>query len=301
MKASRKLGLGLLLLALAATATYEARMLRRQRGELHASRTEVTALERDVATARRAYAAHAAELKLAETQLATLPGPATADASTPERARRAELEAWAGRTVRLKRLFDERPDQRIPELKLLSDAEWLQLSRRIDFESENGLRTALAAVRDLAKRGFHYALGKAIDRFNAESGGKPPATILALAPYFEGTVDLAILQRYAIGRDESGRKNTPAWLAREAATPDPDFDTRAELLPGGTTRNRNPPLAWTDNMNERTRRATTAFQQQHGRPPTGYPDLLPFFDPPLTPKQAELILIQLRDREAGKL
>ena len=63
---------------------------------------------------------------------------------------------WQARKERLQQLFEERPGQRIPEMRFLTDRQWLDIAANpdlaSDLTSEAGIGLAMTAVRLAAQR-----------------------------------------------------------------------------------------------------------------------------------------------------
>src|ERR1019366_3851937 len=108
------------------------------------------------------------------------------------------VDSWLARVKRLKQAFAEHPDQRIPELALLTDLDWLTLERQLRLDSEEDLRKARAKARDTAFGNFQMSLGQALRDYATAANGAPLSDVFQLMPYFKPPVDAAILQRYEI-------------------------------------------------------------------------------------------------------
>jgi RNA polymerase sigma factor (sigma-70 family) len=142
--------------------------------------------------------------------------------------------AWKVKKETLQKLFAERPDQRIPEMQLLGNQEWLDIARDQDLESDIGIRKALSAVRKAAKNNFASMASAAVAKYSDDNSGGFPTDLSQLQRYFKAPVDEAILQRYeilpaaAISNVGLGGK----WVITEKAAVDPDYDNRWSIGPG---------------------------------------------------------------------
>jgi RNA polymerase sigma factor (sigma-70 family) len=196
-----------------ATARQENERLRRELGDLHKLRAEVTQLRRD--------SRELARLKSAEEQ---------GDRDPTE----AEMKSWLARVDRLKEQFEIRPDQTIPEFRLLTEQDWLNASRG-NLETEEDWRRAMSNLRGAAEfkivPRFHEALKKYMDSNN----GELPRTMDALTGYFKEPVDAAILQRYEVVPSESIPTVSLGmdWVVTQKEPVDPDYDSRAVIGPYG--------------------------------------------------------------------
>ena len=128
------------------------RLLSAQRASLEKSRQNALGLEPRLTQQRLETEATLNELTLASGQLEKLTvGDARAQ-SPEEHQRKEEIATWLARTQKIRRLFNDRPDQFIPEITLLSDVDWLQSSRTFEGKNENEIQAALAGVRKLAQQ-----------------------------------------------------------------------------------------------------------------------------------------------------
>ena len=284
------------LLGLAAAGVFEGRILFRQRDDLLAGQKRVAMNQRQAAALRGERDAAQKELRAAEQELAALPLP---DAGAA--ARQSQVRDWLARLKRLQQLFTERAEQRIPELALLTDEDWLRAAQRASFEGEHETRKALADLRSRAKAKLSSRLIAALQRYAQAAGDEAPASILALAPHFAEPIDPAILQRYEIINDtRPGSPGSSALVAREKSPVDEDYDSRTELRSTGGLVSANGPVAWMPDFRERSARAHRAYADANdGKRPDGLGPVLPYFDPPLPAAKVELIHRFERERAAA--
>jgi hypothetical protein len=241
---------------------------------------EVTQAHTEAETARH-------ELASAQQELAAWRIRAAEFADGPEAA--ATKLTWLARTRRLQQLFAQRPEQRIPELSLLTDRDWLSAAMTADLDSAEGQRKALGAARSIAKREFMPQLSAALRHYVAAHQGMLPDDISQLAAEFESSPDLAMLQRYQMQRTGRASEVTLGDEAIvEARLIDEPYESRYHVLATGdygsesTTGTDDPTLALA------AQKAYRAFQQAHPEVPLKNVDVsmvLPFFNPPLDPAQ----------------
>jgi RNA polymerase sigma factor (sigma-70 family) len=136
---------------------------------------------------------------------------------------------------KMKQLFLEHPDQQIPELQLLSDQYFFDLARDQDLESSDGIRKAYSEIRNRAENQFAMELRTALGKFYQNNTNEPPATILALAPFFDPPTDNAMLERYHV--IETGKSIVAGWgggwVLSQKETPDLDYDGQWFISPVG--------------------------------------------------------------------
>jgi hypothetical protein len=180
------------------------------------------------------------------------------DVSSPHN---AEIAARVAQVHALQLLFANRPEHVIPEMQLLTAADWLQLAQSADGSTDVTLRESLANVRARAKAIFCTALGQAVRKYTESNNGSLPSDLSQLAPLFDGNLPLGALERYEIRPVSTG---TNAIFGgdpiRERSAVDADYDTRMYLGPKGS-RGWYSPWIMTD-LNE----DITQARQQLGQP-----------------------------------
>jgi hypothetical protein len=292
------LSLVVIMLAAAGFAGFQTLRFSHQSAQLAALRQRAAELTTETAKLRRSHDAANIDLAAAERQLAALPASDTVHVD-PER--RSEMKAWLARVKKLQRLFDERPDQRIPEMQFLTDQDWLRVAKNLRLESEDEVRMALAAIRDAAGTAFRPRLSAALRKY-AAAGPQESGTVSALTPYFDAPVDPRLLERYELSKTSEGR---PQWRVQTKIPIDPDFDSRhytsvqldGHGWGGGSE---SAPIAWMPGFREQMIRAYQAYAVANkGAAAHGLGETLPFFDPPLAPTLADK-LIKAEQRQLQK-
>jgi hypothetical protein len=279
-------------LGLAGIAGYQARIADRQEREIAVLRRRAAELIADATSLRRQHDATARDLAEAERQLAELPAPPPADPSlSPQR--RDEMKAWLGRVKQLRRLFEERPLQRIPELQFLTDQDWLRIAKIVNFESEEGIRRALAAARNTAISNFTQRLTPGLRQLAKSPNADGATTALALLPFLAQPVDATLLDRYELSKISSTRLGGRVeWIVQNKAPVDEDYDScvRISASESGSFGSSSMPgvLGWIPNFNERLMRAANDYAAaKNGSAPPDVADVIAYFKPPLDPATAE--------------
>jgi hypothetical protein len=131
------------------------------------------------------------------------------------------------------------PDKRIPELKLLTDIDWLRAAKEAKFDTDPDVRRTLSRLRGLAKN--RMPLASALNAYINATEGQLPTDLSELKPQIRSklaeasipvddeTLD-AILRRYTLLR--TGNVNDypqGTWFVVESAPVDKDYDTRAKF------------------------------------------------------------------------
>jgi hypothetical protein len=118
--------------------------------------------------------------------------------------------AWLAKKNKLQKAFEERPDQRIPEMQFLTDSKWLDLVKDLNLDSEAEIQFAMHSARTSAKLTSAPMIEHALKKFIEANNGNWPNDVSQLKPFFDQAIDDAILQRYTIldkAQTESG------WLS----------------------------------------------------------------------------------------
>ena len=152
------------------------------------------------------------------------------------------LEAKA-KADQIARSLQQMPEKYIPELKLMTDVDWLAATKEAKFDTDADVRKTLQRVRDLAKN--RLPMGTSLFSYTRDNNGQLPTDVNQLKPYIRSSLnntnvsdaDLdAILGRYKILR--TGNVNDlpqGAWVIVEQAPVDRDYDSRAKFGNGTST------------------------------------------------------------------
>ncbi len=211
---------GLALATLTGVATHAARQQRHERDALAA---RIHLLETEAATLKTAVSLALEEVAQAEAQLAKLP---EVKKNPGEFETKASTGDWLARVKRLRTFFAENPDQRIPEMNLLNDADWLRAAATGRWGNDDDLRATLASIRTVAVGRFKPQISSAIRKYATDPAAPRPASASALAPYFETPVDLSMLTRYEIVDRPRNLGSGTGWAVRNKEAVDPAHDSR---------------------------------------------------------------------------
>jgi hypothetical protein len=159
--------------------------------------------------------------------------------------RDSEMTAWLARVKQLKHHFEQNPAQQIPELRLLTDRDWLGVGQTAEFDRDDQVRKSLAAARDAGKNEFVNRMANALAKYRKASNGELPPSTLALAPYFETPPDTAMLQRYQMMQTGKAT-NSDLPAIQEISAVDRGYDRRFSIRPSGNISSPNVPAVWDD-------------------------------------------------------
>ena len=270
----------------------EFQVLAPQRALLASLRMQVKRLTQEVTQARTEAETAQQELASARQELAAWRTRAAEFADRPDAA--ATKGSWLARTRQLQQLFALRPEQRIPELSLLTDRDWLSAAMTADLDSAEGQRKALADARSVAKGKFVAQLDAALRRYVPAHQGMLPTDILQLGPEFDSPPDLAMLQRYQMQQTGLASKVRPSDRAiEETGVIDEQFDSRYHVQATGGYGAQSMASGVDPTIALATQNAYKAFLKDHPEGPPKDNDasvLLPYFNPPLDPAQQKKFL-----------
>jgi len=178
--------------------------------------------------------AQVTQLQALKQQLGQSKKSAGSDANDPAT---QEYLAARAKGEQIARYLQQMPDKAIPEIKLLTDVDWLIATKEANFDTDADIRKTLRTLRALAKE--RLPVGSSLFSFTQSHNGQLPTDISQLKPYIisalgdtpmdDATLG-AILQRYQLlhaGNVSDYPKDT--WFIAEKAPVDKDYDSRAKF------------------------------------------------------------------------
>ena len=113
---------------------------------------------------------------------------------------------WASRANQVKQYLEQSPEEAIPELQLLSSADWLREIQPVYWwkGETNDFKFVLGVLRTHAKARLARGMGRALGDYLIANQGQLPETVVELKPYFNlrytdnMPVTDDMLQRYAL-------------------------------------------------------------------------------------------------------
>lgn len=134
------------------------------------------------------------QLRTAENAAQNASAPATAPAAADPTEER--IRSLVARITKLKRVVDIMPEEKIFEMRYLTENDWLQVVMQRDLEDPDAIMTALADLRSAAKGGFGRALQSALNEYVGAHDGKLPTSATELASFFTPPIEPAALSHY---------------------------------------------------------------------------------------------------------
>ena len=143
-------------------------------------------------------------------------------------------KSWVGRLNLLKSRLEQSPEQRVPEMQLLEEEDWLAAVKSPGLESEEDYRRAFASLRNTAANKLALKVQPALARYLEANNKAFPTDVNDLLPYLEPK-DPALLSRYAVVPSSKvmSVKMGGDWIVTQKAPVDSEFDTQFVIGPNG--------------------------------------------------------------------
>jgi hypothetical protein len=129
----------------------------------------------------------------------------------------SEATSWLARVNELKQKLEAMSEQKIPELELLGERDWLNVARDVDLKDDMSVRRAFTELRKVAKDKFAPLLSAALRKYARANHDQLPADISALLPYFASPINPEILGRYEFVQTGSLNWDEPAIVETSPA------------------------------------------------------------------------------------
>jgi hypothetical protein len=159
-----------------------------------------------------------------------------ADAQRTHDPMESATKDWLAKVNLLKQRLEQMPEKKIPELKYLTDQDWLHVAERVKLDTDAGVRMALSGLRQTAKAYIGRMMRQALGDYTKANGGQLPTDLSELQPYFPSPVDDATLQRYQMTKTGNVSNLQPDdTVIAEKASVDDQYDTRMQTGINSTT------------------------------------------------------------------
>ena len=200
MTTSKKIVLLTVLIAAACGVFSEIRLVARREERLKSQREKTELLIAEINQARTARDDAKEATASAQQDAAAAPTGTAAKVATANSAPDAGAKIWLARLQFLKQQLALHPEQQIPELKLLTDKDWLQIAQSAQLGNNDQILAAFTTLRETAKTTFANQVRTALKKFTEASGGELPAETAQLSAFGDPPLDAAMLARYSMSR-----------------------------------------------------------------------------------------------------
>ena len=184
-----------------------------------------------------------------------------------------KASVWIAKEAKLRELFEQHPDQWIPEIKYLSSEKWLDQARIADLDTANGIRQALSNVRAAATANFAGKISMALQAYMNAHNQQLPDSTSQLSAYFK-TVDNAdtILSRYEMLNSE---EQATAYTSQGASIIQKTFVDQIDnvLLIGKNGVSSFPPSRWPAVIPDELKPVLKSYMDANNQP-----EFLHFYD-----------------------
>jgi RNA polymerase sigma factor (sigma-70 family) len=102
------------------------------------------------------------------------------------------------KTNRLRQLFEQMPEKKIPESKYIDDQRWLGIAKEFNFDTEADIHDAMISLRNGARQTFGLQISAALRKFIVANNGDLPASLSQLKGYMSPPPDESLLARYKL-------------------------------------------------------------------------------------------------------
>ena len=142
--------------------------------------------------------------------------------------------SWLDRVDRLKQYLLRNSAAQVPEMKWLTDQDWLNAaSGKLDTDED--YRHAASQLRATSQNEFSYKAFPALQKYMNANNGAFPTDLSQLQPYFDSPIDPAILQDWQIvpASDSPNFRFGGDFLITQKSPVDPEMDPQIGIGPSG--------------------------------------------------------------------
>ena len=194
-------------------------------------------------------------------------------------AAQSAADFWLDRVAQLKQHMEQTSNARIPELRFVTERDWLDAAKP-ELKTEADYRRASSAIRAAGEGKVVEQFQKALKKYVEANDEQFPKDLSQLQPYFDSPMDDAILQRWEIvpaKTVENIHLGGDVILTQKAPVDDV-FDMRFVIGQEGNTGRID--FFWLENL-ETMKSVYEAYAAAHnGHPPDDSSQLQPYVTSP---------------------
>lgn len=143
------------------------------------------------------------------------------------------VNLWLSRVNLLKQRFAETPAWAIPELKLLSEEDWIATVKDLPLDSDRIYRLAASNLRYQAQEKFADQIDAALKKYQQANDNKFPSDLGLLREYFSQPMDIAMLDNWEIRPGKSVWKYASELCITQKSAVDDVLDEKLVISEGG--------------------------------------------------------------------
>lgn len=191
-------------------------------------------LQHSSTQSRREYDAAKRELKFLKASISATAPTERAKQTTDKDHEKLEstLDRWLTRVDSLRQRLGQNPQMQVPELKYLTEEDWLLVAFGESLSTDAEFRKAFERLRTRAKMNFGRTLSAGLKAYAAANNDLLPLDIRQLAPYIPADDDAA-LDRYKLIATGTLIANRNSSIIEERGPVDPEFDSVITVSAGG--------------------------------------------------------------------
>jgi hypothetical protein len=191
------------------------------------------------------------------------------------------------RVIQLKRYLSLHPDKAIPEMRLLTDEDWLKQLTDVPLDTEASERKALALLRQAAKDRFGQMAASAMKDYMAANNGQQPGTAAQITPYLAQQEDADLLLGFEKADPAAVHGGSAGWILQNEPVVDDWYDSTYYI---GV----NQFLSKGNGAGWAVEQAIGEYQKANGAPPTDPSQIVPFLKGDFSPATLNAIYTGLQ-------
>jgi hypothetical protein len=201
------------------------------------------------------------------------------------------FKTWAMRATRVRQRMDQLPEQKVPELQLLTEKEWFDAVKGLNgLETDEDFRKAFSNARNIARGEFGHLMQKAMRDYVDANNGELPQSLTQLKQYIDQPVDDSMFARYKLLQTGKLSDVPEKEFLIGDASPLVDEDNDASYLfsmNGTRSHSGNP-------ADDLVKDAVTRFAAEHGdNLPTDPSQLTPYLQQPIDPAKMQSLFAKV--------
>jgi hypothetical protein len=109
----------------------------------------------------------------------------------------SSAKTWTDKITRLRQKLAESPGYSIPEMEMVTEQDWLDVTKE-DLVTEEDFKRALGGIRKIAENKAVGAISFALSNYTRAVGNTFPTDIIQLQPYLKKPLPTGVLERWVV-------------------------------------------------------------------------------------------------------